>query len=642
MPPTPIDPVFVEFQLALAGRYSIDRELGRGGMGIVYLAREVHLDRLVAIKLLPPEQAFDDDRRARFLREARLAARLSHPNIIPIFSVDEAEGFVYYVMAYVEGETLGERVRARGPLPGHEATRVLREVAWALGHAHSHGVIHRDVKPENILLEAATGRALVADFGIAAADGADAAENLAGTPEFMSPEQALGRELDARSDLYALGATAYYVCSGRLPFSGERAVEVLAKHVTEPVPPLASLGIAVPRRLAQVVERCLAKDPAQRPANAEGVAEQLGLALEVRREVPPALRGFVKRDARVAGAGVLLGGYLVFTGSFGVALAGSPAAALGVFTLGVLGAPFGYLVWGARRVVKHGFTHRDLDPAFRAEIQMAAEEFEAQHGKGYPRLERGLGMAALGSVGVFAVSGLGAAFVAPAPLAAVLGPVANVAFFAGALSYAGFNVLRSRRPQWTIERWRKFWTGRIGKAAFAVAARLTGKRAAPATVTNRATELSLGLAAEQLYEGLPKESRRALGDVPTVLQRLQRDAQTLKERLALLQDALNDAGDGADSAAYADIRTARDETAARVRSVVGTLETMRLNLLRLHAGSMTVQGLTTQFGAAADIAAEVERMIEAQGEVERALREPRGAADPAPLRLGEAAPDARG
>src|SRR5262245_26638693 len=136
-------------------------------MGIVYLAREVRLDRLVAIKLLPPERAIDAAVRERFLREARLAAQLSHPNIIPIHAVEEAGDFVYFVMAFVDGETLTQRVQKRGPLPPSEGARVLREVAWALAFAHERGVIHRDIKPDNILLEASTGRALVADFGIA-------------------------------------------------------------------------------------------------------------------------------------------------------------------------------------------------------------------------------------------------------------------------------------------------------------------------------------------------------------------------------------------------------------------------------------------------------------------------------------------
>src|SRR6266700_3293657 len=167
MPDQP-DRLFIELQAALAGRYSLERELGRGGMGVVYLAREVRLDRPVAIKLLPPSKATDPKLRERFLREARTAAKLSHPNVIPIHAVEEIGGFVFFAMAYVEGETLTERVRRRGPLAPQDATRLLREIAWALAYAHAQGVIHRDVKPDNIMLETGSGRALVADFGIAA------------------------------------------------------------------------------------------------------------------------------------------------------------------------------------------------------------------------------------------------------------------------------------------------------------------------------------------------------------------------------------------------------------------------------------------------------------------------------------------
>ena len=296
-----LDPVFLSFQLALAGRYSIDRELGRGGMGIVYLAREVHLDRPVAIKLLPPARAADATLKERFLREARLAAKLSHPNIIPIHAVADVDGFVFYVMAYVDGETLAERVRTRGPMSASDGTRVLREAAWALAHAHSQGLVHRDVKPDNILIEHGTGRALVADFGIAAAAGSVAADGVSGTPEFMSPEQALGKELDPRSDIYGLGATAFYAFSGRLPFEGHTPTEVLAKHITEPAPLIASLGIALPRKVALIIDRCLAKEPDHRPASADILAEQLGVAIEQRKDVPAALRAFVKRNGRLDG-----------------------------------------------------------------------------------------------------------------------------------------------------------------------------------------------------------------------------------------------------------------------------------------------------------------------------------------------------
>ncbi|NJD20938.1 MAG: serine/threonine protein kinase, partial [Gemmatimonadetes bacterium] len=238
MPRPPVLPSedFLAFQAALAGRYSIERELGRGGMGIVFLAREVALDRMVALKLLPAELAARPGLKERFLREARTAARRSHPNIVPIHAVDEVAGFVFFAMAYVEGGTLADRIHVRGPLSVNDAVRVVREVAWALGPAHVHGVVHRDVKPENILLEEGTGRAMVTDFGIAARaggeDGGDRRE-VVGTAEFMSPEQAKAGEVDARSDIYALGCVAYYALSGRVPFSGPTPAAILGQHLTQ-------------------------------------------------------------------------------------------------------------------------------------------------------------------------------------------------------------------------------------------------------------------------------------------------------------------------------------------------------------------------------------------------------------------------
>src|SRR6478736_1129198 len=397
------DQLFFEFQQALAGRYSIDRELGRGGMGIVYLAREVHLDRMVAIKLLPPERAEEDQVRAGFLREARLAAKLSHPNIIPIHSVEDREGFVFYVMAFVDGETLTERVRTRGPLTGSEGTRVLREAAWALAYAHAQDLVHRDVKPDNILLEGATQRVLIADFGIAAAT-SDGGGAISGTPEFMSPEQVLGGRIDGRSDLYGLGATAYFALSGRLPFEGESATEILARQVTEAPPPLGTLGLPIPRKVASLVDRCLAKEPDHRPESAQALAEQLGLALEQRRDAPLALRAFVKRAGRLDGGGTLIIGFLLIPVAAYVASYFGTVAGWSTFVVGATIFPYSYLLAAARRLRLLGFAHDDLAPAYKAEIEYAREELTLGHQVRPTITERILGFVAKGSGAIAALA----------------------------------------------------------------------------------------------------------------------------------------------------------------------------------------------------------------------------------------------
>src|SRR3954468_7427764 len=258
---------FLDLQAALAGEYSLERELGRGGMGIVYLARDVQLNRDVAIKVLPTELASTPAARERFVREARMAAGLSHPHIVPIHRVGEAGGFVFFVMSYVEGETLGERLRTKGPLPPAEATRVLREVAWALAYAHGRGIVHRDVKPDNILLEAGTGRALVTDFGIAYG-GKDPGPDtdpgkIMGTAHFMSPEQAASEPLDGRSDIYALGVVGYLAVSGRLPFESPSVPALLVRQATEAAPSVTHAAPGLPPALAQAIDRCLERDPSR-------------------------------------------------------------------------------------------------------------------------------------------------------------------------------------------------------------------------------------------------------------------------------------------------------------------------------------------------------------------------------------------
>ena len=628
------DPVFIAFQSALAGRYSIDRELGRGGMGIVYLAHEVHLDRLVAIKLLPPGRAADPALRERFLREARMAAKLSHPNIIPIHSVAESGEFVYYVMAFVDGETLAERVRTRGPFTGTEGARVLREVCWALSHAHAQGLVHRDVKPENILLEAGSGRALVADFGIAAVTADPSVPGVAGTPEFMSPEQAGGAPVDLRTDIYSLGATAYYAFSGRLPFEGETATEILAKHVTEAAPALAASGISVPRRIAALVDRCLAKDPMKRPATADAVAEQFGLALEQRRELPVALRAFVKRNSRLDGGGTLLA--TAGLAMSAVALANFYFGELGWITLaaGATLGPLAFMVRASRRLLRQGFSYEDVAPAYQREREQTNEELSVGRQRGPELLERVLKVMGVTGVTVFGISvatmiGIGISNVAISPtsrgLVSALTAAISLSGMIGFPASLGYLALLQRRTDVDTSFWARVWRGPLGRLAFSIAKRSGGVKPAISAMTHRATELSLGLAAEQLYESLPKASRQELRELPAVLTRLQKDAQSLRKRYESLQEAL--AGSTtANAPEFDDLRAMRDEVQARLGEAVGTLETLRLGLLRLHAGSGTVEGFTTHLDVAAEVSTQVSRLIAAHQSVDRALAYPRQAA----------------
>jgi hypothetical protein len=251
-------------------------------MGVVYRARDERLKRRVAIKVLPPELAFQQDIRERFTREAQTAARLFHPHIVPIHTVGEGEGLVYFVMGYVEGESVAARLRRRGRLPPEEVRRIMKETADALGAAHALSVIHRDIKPDNVLLEGTRGRVMVTDFGIAKALSSTTGPTLTGlgvaigTPAFMSPEQAAGeRDIDGRSDLYSLGIVAYQMLTGSLPFSAPSVAGILMKQITEPAPDLRKQRPDTPEDLALAVARCLEKDPENRWPTAEALRRAL-------------------------------------------------------------------------------------------------------------------------------------------------------------------------------------------------------------------------------------------------------------------------------------------------------------------------------------------------------------------------------
>jgi serine/threonine protein kinase len=263
---------------ALAGQYDVEREIGRGGMGIVYLARDLKLDRPVAIKTLPAHLAGSPDVRERFLREARTAAHLSHPSIVPIHRADEIGGQVFFVMGYVDGESLAQQLAEHGRPPFAQTIAQLRDVALALGYAHARGVVHRDVKAENILIERGTGRAVVTDFGIARlaeSKQLTATGQVLGTVHYMSPEQVSGDAIDGRSDVYALGVVAFLALSGAFPFDSETPSAVLVSHVTRPAPKLLDAAPDVPPSLAAIVDRCLAKNPADRFETSGALAEAL-------------------------------------------------------------------------------------------------------------------------------------------------------------------------------------------------------------------------------------------------------------------------------------------------------------------------------------------------------------------------------
>ena len=284
---------------ALGTRYVLERELGRGGMGTVYLARDLKLDRPVALKVLPAEFASQVGLRDRFLRETRTAASFSHPNIVPVHAVEEAEDLLAYAMGFVEGETLAERVARMGPLPVREIVRMLQDVGYALGYAHGRGVVHRDIKPDNIMLERATGRALVMDFGISRsmthvmpAAALTRVGEVVGTPEYMSPEQASGDVVDGRSDLYSLGLTAHFALSGRTVMSADSTQKVIVKQLTEAVPPIAESRSDLPPALAAAIDRCVAKDPAERFASAEELVEDIDSAQLAEPDIPVPVRLF--------------------------------------------------------------------------------------------------------------------------------------------------------------------------------------------------------------------------------------------------------------------------------------------------------------------------------------------------------------
>ncbi len=512
-----VTPEFIALQEAVAGRYSLERELGRGGMGVVLLARDVALDRLVAIKLLPPELALGNDLKERFLREARTAAGLSHPNIVPIHAVEEHGDLVFFVMGYIDGETLRERVERQGVLSPRLVMKLLQEVTWALAYAHQRGIVHRDVKPDNIMIERATGRALVTDFGIArpATGEQHGVGEVIGTARYMSPEQASGDRVDGRSDLYSLGATAFFALTGRAPFEAASVPALLAKHVTQAPPQLAALRPEIPKKLAAVVHRCLEKAPADRFRSGEALAEAIGQARGRELRAPPLVRNFV-RNAQVTTAVTLTAAV--------VAEGGNTDAGATVILLAIV---IGQLVIVARRLLGEGYTFHDIREALLAEARAQEEEADAAGQRKFIRRFNGL--------------------------------------------------------------WHRIWASKFGRTFFKIAGFGMKPPRRPAVPSADATELVLGQAAVDIFDALPSEARQRLPEVPGVIRRLEHDAEVLRRR---------------------------GETGERLATAVAALENVRLSLLRLHAGTASVDDLTADLSRAQRIGRSIDAEIAARREVD--------------------------
>jgi hypothetical protein len=653
---------FLALQACVAGRYSIERELGRGGMGIVFLARDVALNRPVAIKLLPAAFSQQSDMRERFVREARTAAGLFHPNIVPIHLVEERDGLVYFVMAYVEGESVGDRVRRAGPMSASATRRMLQEVSWALGYAHEKGVVHRDIKPDNILIERAGGRALVTDFGIARvadASGGTSRGELLGTVQFMSPEQATGEKVDGRSDLYSLGITAFFALTGRLPFEAENAVGYIHKHVSVPAPRVASLATQAPAKLAEAIDKCLAKEPSQRFATGEALAQALADAGEAAQELPPEIRVLLRRIRTASVVFGFLSGSSFLLIQMGDSIVRAVQQAewwvlVALASLVVGGTVQGLirLVRDARRCVKRGygaaFVHDALSAEALAMIEEGALELGARGASPAPKVpwyrfqpgssignpnpvlksginrERTIGQGRL--LGVATAAMFAIAAVAPGkPTGFVL--FGLLALAATLLAFFAGPAVGEDSPLVALDWGERLLIGRFGRLLFRAARIRLKDQAAPAiAAVGQRTEVALSIAIDDLIRALPSELRGRFAHARDVTRQLEATATALRGRDAKLSDTLArvdmhapSAGSGGQDQVKRELESARAGVRERLATTVATIETIRLDLLRLQAGVGGADHLTAEIERARALGEAIDADIAGRKEVEALL-----------------------
>jgi serine/threonine-protein kinase len=588
------DPIVRELEPAIAGRYTLERELGRGGMGAVFLARDLKLDRLVAIKVLPPELAVRPELRERFLRETRTAASFSHPNIVAVHAVEETPGLLFFVMNYIEGETLTQRVKRQGPLAVPDALRLLQEVAWALSYAHGRGVVHRDIKPDNVLLERATGRALVMDFGIArsvAASGLTQMGETVGTPHFMSPEQAAGDKVDGRSDLYSLGVVAYFAVTGRLPFDADSAQAVMVAHISQTAPSVSRFRPDLPAPLAAAIDRCLAKAPEGRFPTGEALVEALEQVRGRQVDVHPAIRVWTVRADTFFRNGLLLALVMPQFVRFGAQSAQMVFSAV-IFAI-VVPALWSQIPLNMRELARQGFGYADLRNGIMAiDAERAAVIAAARADPRHARRRRRRWLILLGGFAI-SIATMAIAFRGRTEKATggyTVSPTALIALFAGlclfmvCVVFSAATVSASGRLD---RRMHRLWTGRVGKLLY----RLATWRLDEPAVTAASAPGSRG--ALTLLDALPGEARRRLGRTRVLLERLEGELERLERRDVELEAAATEARVNAPSlpgasgdrqrALQEDLDRARREGAERRLALLGTLENVRLSLVRVKS-----------------------------------------------------------
>ena len=514
-------------------------------MGTVYLARDTQLDRPVALKVLPSDFAAVPELRARFMRETRLAAGFSHPNIVPVFAIEDHDDVLAFAMGFVEGESLAARVAREGPLAQRDAVRLLQDVAYALAYAHGRDVVHRDIKPDNIMIERATSRALVMDFGIARAitpvddrPGLTRIGEVVGTPEYMSPEQAVGDAIDGRADLYSLGLVAWFALVGRAPITGDSTQQILVRQLTEAVPPLASVRPDLPAALCAVVDRCCVKDADDRYPDAEALVEALD-ATQLAVDVPVSVRLLVP-DLTSVLVRAVVAPLLFFYGNDEMGRTGNVT----IFMLSLIALA---LLWvralstrqELRRLVRAGFTVDVLQRLF-TEVQSERDAVRAQR-RLDPDVVRRRRRRVLLASALLLWQGATLVLIMQGRIGdgagVVRGRTGALIVFGTLLGCAmAITVLASspfRRP--AVEQlFCVVWLGRVGRALLTVFGGKPDKSITPSAPLPRATTTARSRAAAREPTTVAAPFRRVA--TPPSLDGLAASIETLQERVARLED----------------------------------------------------------------------------------------------------------